>query len=272
MGISSSELIVGEGPVFADGRYHTHAFAYQDGAMTDLGSLPGAGEDSGATSVSHSGEIAGWMNVSLPFTSRTHAFVYRDGMITDLGTLPGDVASRATAINASGQIAGWSEAQTISAWYFYSVGRRRAVLVEHGVMRDLGTLPGTDYSQAQGINDSGWVVGYSYDAMFRQFYAFVWTPLTLMTELPLLDGCTSAFAFAINSAGTIAGYSSGCADGAITRATLWEPIHSLPEPGSGLALIAGAVLLGGLDRRRRRVRWCANVAAEVDPLHSRPFA
>jgi uncharacterized protein (TIGR03382 family) len=191
MGINASELIVGEGNVNVDGRWHTHAFAYRDGAIMDLGSLPAAGEDSGATSVNDSGEIAGWMWLSTPLGGRIHAFAYREGIITDLGTLPGDRTSMATAINGSGQIVGWSEAQTISAYYFYSVGRRRAILVEHGIMRDL--------------------------------------------------------AFAINSAGTIAGASTGCVDGA-SRATLWE----LPEPGVGIAFVAGAALLAGLGRRRRQ--------------------
>ena len=53
-------------------------------------------------------------------------------------------------------------------------------------MRDLGTFPGGDYSEAFGVNDSGTVVG---DSNTRDtMLAFVWNALDGMRELSPLPG------------------------------------------------------------------------------------
>jgi probable HAF family extracellular repeat protein len=71
---------------------------------------------------------------------------------TDLGGLPGANYSEALAINDTGAVVGVSE---------FSSGDR-AVLWSGGQMEDLGGLPSsTPNSQADGINDSGEIVGYS---------------------------------------------------------------------------------------------------------------
>jgi probable HAF family extracellular repeat protein len=62
--------------------------------------------------------------------------------ITDLGTLPGDAypVSSATAINDSGQVVGYGDRHAFQ-WS------------ASGGMQDLGTLPGSTNSYANGIND-----------------------------------------------------------------------------------------------------------------------
>jgi probable HAF family extracellular repeat protein len=90
-----------------------------------------------------------------------------------------------------------------------------------GGMQDLGTLGG-DFSQAQGINASGQVVGYSYLADNITFHAFLWTASGGMQDLGAPAGANSV-AMAINNAGQIAGYSSSPATSTdrIYHALLW---------------------------------------------------
>ncbi|PYP90810.1 MAG: HAF repeat-containing protein [Candidatus Angelobacter sp. Gp1-AA117] len=119
--------------------------------------------------------------------------------ITDLGTLrPGsarvhDVNSKGQAVGASGHPHG----SDTHAFFWTSAGG----------MRDLGFLPGGDYSVASAINDAGQVVGTSnsHDGM----HAFTWSSGKSLTQLPLLSRTDSSSAYAINRSGQIAGASGG---------------------------------------------------------------
>src|SRR4051812_43738035 len=71
--------------------------------------------------------------------------------ITDLGTL-GGASSSASALNDQGQVVGTS---------LTASGQAHAFLYSGGVMADLGTLAGQNYSRAQDINNAGNVVGAS---------------------------------------------------------------------------------------------------------------
>lgn len=158
----------------------------------------------------------------------THATLWDGQERTDLGTLGGRSAT-AQAINNAGQVVG--EAQTAS-------GDRRAFLWEDGVMTDLGTLPDTHtawpsnlWSQANAINASGQIVGYSHDALGMR--AFLWED-GVMTHLEGLH-----VAHAINDAGQIVGA------GPYT-AFLWERGVATDWRCSGCPTWAGAY------RRSRR--------------------
>jgi probable HAF family extracellular repeat protein len=95
----------------------------------------------------------------------------------------------ALALNNSGQVVGMSDTRG---------GQDHAFLWRDGTMTDLGTL-GSQFSQAQGINDSGVIVGYSADA-FRYSSG-------TMSNLGDLPGASLGVAYGINNNGQIVGYS-----------------------------------------------------------------
>jgi probable HAF family extracellular repeat protein len=53
-------------------------------------------------------------------------------------------------------------------------GNFRAFLYEHGVMIDLGMLPGGNSSTASAINNRGQIAGYS-GTPFSPWHAAIWT-------------------------------------------------------------------------------------------------
>jgi probable HAF family extracellular repeat protein len=122
----------------------------------------------------------------------------------DLGTLRAGSA-RVHDVNLSGQAVGGSGhphgAETHA--FFWQ---------KQGGMRDLGTLPGGDYSAAFSINDSGVVVGTSNTA--DNMHAFSWTSAQGLHDLGTLPGSDSSSAASINNQGQIAGASGG-------HAVLW---------------------------------------------------
>lgn len=83
------------------------AFIYQNGAMSDLGSL--GGSRSSATAINDAGQVVGWSNTA---EGQQHAYLHSEGGMTDLNALPGVASSgwvlqSAIAINNAGQIMGY---------------------------------------------------------------------------------------------------------------------------------------------------------------------
>jgi probable HAF family extracellular repeat protein len=89
-----------------------HAMVWDEGNVTDLGTLPGEGFSSIAYNINDRGEVAGY---SFPPNGGSPRAVVWDpeGRITDLGTLPGGSAqfSIASSINERGQIVGYSSSR-----------------------------------------------------------------------------------------------------------------------------------------------------------------
>jgi probable HAF family extracellular repeat protein len=79
----------------------THAFVFQTGTVTDLGTLGGA--NSNAYAVNSHGDVVGVSELSPDGPG--HAFLYTAGTMQDLGTLGGD-ASDARGIDESGIVVG----------------------------------------------------------------------------------------------------------------------------------------------------------------------
>jgi len=236
----------------------THAFrAEKNGVLTDLGTLPGAGNSSAPLWISENGLIAGTsengetdpLYAGLP---ELHAVLWQHGKITDLGTLPeGGYQSVANSVNNAGQVVGAalntvSDSNSMQAGTFWLWGvssginppypyQTRAFLwdKQHG-MQDLGTLPGGTDAQALLINEGGQVVGYSYTASTQTGVcfplatsSFLWEKGRKMVDLGGFGGtCTAASD--LNNQGQVVGFSTVAGD-AYQRAFMWEhgSIHDL---------------------------------------------
>ena len=122
----------------------------------------------------------------------------------DLGTLHAGSA-RVHGVNGSGQAAG-------ASGYPHGAETHAFFWEPRAGMRDLGTLPGGDYSAAFAINDSGVVVGTSNTS--TSMHAFSWTASQGLHDLGTLPGADASSAFSINNHGQIAGASGA-------HAALW---------------------------------------------------
>src|SRR6266571_6354380 len=133
----------------------------------------------------------------------------------------------ALGINKSGQVVGSTDTLNGPHAFLWSSGSG---------MQDLGTLPGDNQSQANGINDSGQVVGYSlYFIPLSNsiFHAFLWSSGSGMRDLGALSGADSSRASGINNSGQVVGESFASSGG--LRAFLWssasgmQDLSALPE-------------------------------------------
>ena len=132
--------------------------------MLDMGTL--GGPYAQAMAINDAGYATGTASIARSVGAR-HAFLYQAWPgygpakpMRDLGTL-GGVSSYGMAINMSNHVVGYSMLNTGN-------NAVHAFLYDGGSMIDLGSLtpnvPGTDYSVALGLNNSGQIVGYSYVA------------------------------------------------------------------------------------------------------------
>jgi len=157
-----------------------HPVQWRNGALTDLGALPGV--NSGfAFWINSRGWVAGLSSNGVidPLTGfpETTAVLWRDGEIIDLGTLGGSTSS-ANAVNDLGQVVGGALNaipdpfsatfaqcpecifETFGFYFFPVTTQSHAFLWQNGAMQDLGTLGGPD-SVAWFVNELGQVAGQS---------------------------------------------------------------------------------------------------------------
>lgn len=186
-GINEMGQVVGEASA-TEG--FLHAFLWDDGTITDLGTL--GGQWSVAYGINAAGDVAGWAETG---SGRLCAALWQNGVATDLGTLGGD-RSMAYALNDAGQVVGYSET---------SAGIDRAFLWQDGAMLGLGDLGG--YSVAYDVDNRGRVVGES-GTQGGETHAFLWRE-GAMTDLndfvSPASGWTLTRALAINDRGQVVG-------------------------------------------------------------------
>jgi probable HAF family extracellular repeat protein len=119
-------------------------------------------------------------------------WLWRNETVTDLGLLS------PTAINATGAVAG-----VINRPPFEEPGHGHAGVWQRGKLTDLGTLPGSDFSEAYGINAAGDVVGYGETAGGLD-HAILWRRGQII-DLGGVSPWSTSHAKSINAAGQIVG-------------------------------------------------------------------
>lgn len=147
-------------------------------AIRDLGPLWAEAQPGGTFAVNLSGEVVGQRS--------NRPFLYSNGATIDL-----DVTGYATDINNMHQVVGVSSNQ-------------RAFLYEHGAKVDLGDLGHGGDVYANGINDTGQIVGTALNGTSAGFSrAFVYIN-GIMSNLGAVSG-GSSYGFGINNAGDVVG-------------------------------------------------------------------
>jgi probable HAF family extracellular repeat protein len=189
----------------------THAFLWQDGHMSDLGTL--GGPDSGAMYINNRSQVAGvsFTNATVNATTGIpieHPFLWQNGHMQDLGTLGGTKAypsfSGSQALNERGEVVGLS---TLKGDPAGSVGLATHPFLWDGTsMKDLGTFGG-DFGEAHALNQAGDVVGFAATSDANA-HAFLWKN-GMLTDL---DGASSTdchYADSINASDQVVGGSCG---------------------------------------------------------------
>jgi probable HAF family extracellular repeat protein len=173
----------------------THAFFYEKGKMTDVGTLGGSCSYFGW--MNNRGQITGYANTP---DENGHAFIWdKEGGLKNLGELPGGVYSFGQWINEAGEVVGGSDA----AGFFH------ATLWKNGAVIDLGTVYGETCSQANSINSRGQIVGFASADCNNEDHAFLAQNGAIVDVNTLVvggSGVTALNAFDINDRGEIAGY------------------------------------------------------------------
>jgi probable HAF family extracellular repeat protein len=221
------------------------AVLFNDGRVTDLGTLPG-GHENQAIAINDRGQVAGFGNNGTPDTvsmftwgTQTRSFIWQNGVMRDLGTLGGPDAV-ANNLNARGQVAGLSYTNATPN-PATSVPTTDPFLWTDGHMQDLGTLGGTDSAMdCMCLNDRGEVVGQSNLAGDKTFHPFLWDGQHLR-DLGTLGGDFGA-AHDINEAGHVVGYAALRGNNT-AHAFFWNHgvMTDLTGVGSSRCTAAGAI-------------------------------
>lgn len=155
-GINDSNQAVGSSD---DATGESHAVLWNDGQLTDLGTL--GGSQSAAYAINNVGQVTGWAHTS---SEATDVFLWSNGTMTDLGTFGLDPVGQ--AINDNGQIVGES---STGAWVW-----------SNGVFQNLNNLipanSGFTLTNATAINDNGQIVADGTNNTTGQQHAFLLTP------------------------------------------------------------------------------------------------
>lgn len=221
--LNNQGQVVGDAPV-EDG--NSHAFLWQNGKMTDLGTLPGYAS-SVALGVNDKGQVVGYLSTGSGFNGGArHAFLWENGHMTLLGS-PGSIA---VGINNQGQVIGQSAAAD---------GTTHGYVWQDGQTTDLGTLPGFQFGRVSAINNKGQVVGTVFRFSDDATHLFLWQDGE-MTDLGTFKDYTTVPG-AINDNGQVAGIAFSVPDGSVAEALLWQngTFTDLGRIGGPYAYVSG---------------------------------
>jgi probable HAF family extracellular repeat protein len=227
-----------------------HAFFWQKGVMTDLGTL--GGPDSFVNVANHTvnekNVVAGYSETSTPDPNAENfcnpffanglvclAFAWENGVMTALPTL-GGTNGQAWGINNRGQIVGQAEGPDPAPCSPFAL-QVSAVVWRNGQIEQVLPPFGGSAAIATAINDNGEVVGLS-GCNTGTFYAVLWrhdNPINLGT----LGGVFGNVPFDINNKGQVVGQSDLLGD-TVHHGFLWEngrmtDVGSLPGLPTSIA-------------------------------------
>jgi probable HAF family extracellular repeat protein len=235
--INDNRQVVGQANM--EGDEHAHGYIWQNGVITDLGSL-GASYDSTAWAINNNGQAVGWSQRA----GGNSAMMWHNGNATNINDLMGASNSLAWAINDNGAIVGQGNlAPGFAKGFVYEPGKG-------GIAA--GTLPGYMGGSNRGINNSGTIVG---DSFFfgDPSRAHRATPGGKggYTSDPLgYDGYSFSIASAINNSGVTVGWSDtgkgGGWNAAIFTGDGKDPVISLGSLPDFATSEANAINDGGL--------------------------
>ncbi len=143
-----------------------HALLWENGEAVNLGNIGGHAWNT-PTAINNRGEIIGFANTSgdqnAPLAPSAFLWTKQSGRMEKLPSLDGDQTSAAYDINNQGQVVGVSNGGPMG---------ERAFLYQNGNIRDLNSMVIGNSSLylllAQGINDSGEIVGTAVDGNGQQ--------------------------------------------------------------------------------------------------------
>jgi probable HAF family extracellular repeat protein len=255
-GLNDNGLVVGEAINFQTSNYI--GFLYNGSSMVSLpygpfiyfaasdinnnGQIVGFGQDGSNNSYAAVYDGTNWLtlvegrgnniNEKGWVTGGTYrsAFIHDGTTVHDIGVTLG-TDSIGYAINENGQVAGAYCCNNGNVW--------QAFLYDGTAAHDLGTLPNTNTSYAYGINNYGWVVGYSDNdgAGGSSRHGFLYDGSTMHDLNGLLNSISSgwviSFAGGINDKGQIAAY--GTVNGSYPIPILLNPVPTISEinPNNG---------------------------------------
>ena len=160
-GLISGISFVDTKPDPSTGTFAIHPFLYENGVMSDMGTLGGTFAE--PISMNDLGDIAG--DSFLKGDEIVRGFLWSDGKMHDLGTLGGDF-STAYSVNDQREAVGWAFTENNEKF--------RAVRWKNGEVLDLGTPNGAPCAAAFHINGRGQIVGSGQTCEQDLLHAFLW--------------------------------------------------------------------------------------------------
>src|SRR5882757_7547919 len=171
--------------------------AAQNYSVVDLGAFTNS--PSTVNAINNAGKFAGVLNIG----GNYRAVLY-GGSWTNLGTLGGTTNSSALGMNDTMQVVGRARLtnSTASRAFLWTPGGTDGI-ASNPQMKDLGTLSGGTAAEADDINSSGQITGFSQTS--KDDHAFRYSGGTMTDIGTLLRNNVDSYAASINDAGHVTG-------------------------------------------------------------------